>query len=112
MRRRIGRPRGDGQAAAARCHPGERWRRFSAARRRPAIYKNRQKEILMPALDPRQKAERIAAVFRARQPIDSLPDELIPGDLAEAYRVREAYEAIEAPRRGAVVGYKIGLTTP
>jgi 2-keto-4-pentenoate hydratase len=66
----------------------------------------------MAALDPRQTAERIAAIFRARQPIDSLPDELIPADLDEAYRVREAYEAIEAPRRGAVVGYKIGLTTP
>ena len=66
----------------------------------------------MPALDPRQKAERIAAVFRARQPIDSLPDELIPGDLAEAYRVREVFEALEVPRRGAVAGYKIGLTTP
>jgi 2-keto-4-pentenoate hydratase len=66
----------------------------------------------MPALDPRQKAERIAAIFRARQPIDILPDELIPGDLAEAYRVREAYEAIETPRRGQLVGYKIGLTTP
>jgi 2-oxo-3-hexenedioate decarboxylase/2-keto-4-pentenoate hydratase len=64
------------------------------------------------ALDPRQKAERIVAVFRARRPIDILPDELIPGDLAEAYRVRAEFEAIEAPRRGAVVGYKIGLTTP
>src|ERR1700723_2722051 len=66
----------------------------------------------MPALDPRQKAERISAVFRARQPIDILPAELIPGDLDEAYLVREAFEAIEAPRRGEVVGYKIGLTTP
>jgi 2-oxo-3-hexenedioate decarboxylase/2-keto-4-pentenoate hydratase len=66
----------------------------------------------MSARDPRQKAERIVAVFRARQPIDILPDELIPSDLAEAYRVREAFEALEIPRRGAVVGYKIGLTTP
>jgi 2-oxo-3-hexenedioate decarboxylase/2-keto-4-pentenoate hydratase len=66
----------------------------------------------MPALDPRQQAERIVAVFRARRPIDILPAELIPDDLDEAYRVREAFEAIEAPRRGAVVGYKIGLTTP
>jgi 2-keto-4-pentenoate hydratase len=66
----------------------------------------------MPALDPRQKAERIAAIFRARQPIDILPDELIPADLDEAYRVREWFEAIEIPRRGEVVGYKIGLTTP
>ena len=66
----------------------------------------------MPALDPRQTAERIVAVFRARRPIDILPDELIPGDLDEAYRVRAEFEAIEAARRGAVVGYKIGLTTP
>ncbi|HTZ34450.1 MAG TPA: fumarylacetoacetate hydrolase family protein [Stellaceae bacterium] len=66
----------------------------------------------MPALDPRQKAERIVAIFRARQPIDILPEELIPADLGEAYRVRGAFEAIEAPRRGALAGYKIGLTTP
>jgi 2-keto-4-pentenoate hydratase len=66
----------------------------------------------MPAIDPRQTAERIVAIFRALKPINALPDELIPGTLDEAYRVREAYEAIEAARRGAVVGYKIGLTTP
>jgi 2-keto-4-pentenoate hydratase len=67
----------------------------------------------MPALDSRQKAERISAIFRARQPIDILPAELIPADLEEAYQVRAAYEAIEsAAGRGAVAGYKIGLTTP
>jgi 2-keto-4-pentenoate hydratase len=66
----------------------------------------------MPALDPTQTAERVAAIFRARQPIDILPAELIPADLDTAYRVRAAYEAIETPRRGAVAGYKIGLTTP
>lgn len=66
----------------------------------------------MPALDPRHTADRIVAIFRARQPIDILPDELIPATLGDAYRVREAYEAIETPRRGQVVGYKIGLTTP
>jgi 2-keto-4-pentenoate hydratase len=67
----------------------------------------------MPALDPRQKAERISAIFRARQPIDILPAELIPANLEEAYRVSAAYDAIEsAAGRGAVAGYKIGLTTP
>src|SRR5579884_376690 len=66
----------------------------------------------MPALDPRQKAAQVAALFRARQPIDALPAELHPADLAEAYAVRHAYEAIEVARRGAVAGYKIGLTTP
>jgi len=69
--------------------------------------------MCLPALDPRQKAERISAIFRARQPIDILPAELIPADLNEAYRVRAAYETIEsAAGRGAVAGYKIGLTTP
>jgi 2-keto-4-pentenoate hydratase len=66
----------------------------------------------MPELDPSHAAERIAAIFRARRPIDILPDGLIPGDLDTAYRVRAAYEALEVPRRGPVAGYKIGLTTP
>jgi 2-keto-4-pentenoate hydratase len=67
----------------------------------------------MPNLDPRQKAERISAIFRARRPIDILPAELIPADLDEAYMVRTAFEAIEVRAgRGNVVGYKIGLTTP
>ena len=65
------------------------------------------------ALDPRHKAERIAALFRERRQTDILPAELMPADLDEAYRVRAAFEAIEVARgRGAVAGYKIGLTTP
>src|SRR5438067_3279006 len=64
-------------------------------------------------LDTRQKAERIAALFRNRRQIDILPAELMPADLAEAYAVRAAFEAIETARgRGEVAGYKIGLTTP
>ncbi len=66
----------------------------------------------MPAIDDRQKAERIAALFRERRQIDILPPELMPADLDEAYRVRGEFERIEAARRGDVVGYKIGLTTP
>ncbi len=67
----------------------------------------------MPALDPRQKAERIAALFRERRPIDILPPELYPQSLDEAYAIRDAFEAVETARgRGAVAGYKIGLTPP
>jgi 2-keto-4-pentenoate hydratase len=67
----------------------------------------------MPILDPRQKAERIAALFRERHQIDILPPELMPADLGEAYAIRKAFEAIERARgRGEVAGYKIGLTTP
>src|SRR5579862_114369 len=81
-----------------------------ASKRRALVLAQRRRS--MPALDPRQTAERVAAIFRARHPIDILPAELIPADLDTAYQVRVAYESIEAPRRGAVVGYKIGLTTP
>jgi 2-keto-4-pentenoate hydratase len=64
-------------------------------------------------LDPKQKAERIAALFRDRRQIDILPPELMPADLGEAYAIRAIFEAIEKARgRGAVAGYKIGLTTP
>ena len=70
-------------------------------------------EIRLAELNPRQKAERIAALFRERRQIDILPDELMPPDLGEAYKIRAAFEAVETARgRGAVAGYKIGLTTP
>jgi 2-keto-4-pentenoate hydratase len=67
----------------------------------------------MADFDIRGKAEGIVGLFRARRPIAALPPELMPGDLAEAYRIRDAFEDIEvAAGRGAVAGYKIGLTTP
>jgi 2-keto-4-pentenoate hydratase len=67
----------------------------------------------MADLDIPAKAERIAALFRERRQIDILPAELMPADLDEAYRIRQQFEAIETVRgRGAVAGFKIGLTTP
>ena len=64
-------------------------------------------------MDVREKAEAISRLFRERRQIDILPPELMPADLDEAYRVRAEFEAIETQRgRGAVAGYKIGLTTP
>jgi 2-oxo-3-hexenedioate decarboxylase/2-keto-4-pentenoate hydratase len=64
-------------------------------------------------MDIRQKAEAISRLFRERHAIDILPSDLMPEDIEEAYRVRAAFEAIETQRgRGAVIGYKIGLTTP
>jgi 2-keto-4-pentenoate hydratase len=67
----------------------------------------------MADLDIRDKAERIVALFRERRRIDILPPELMPADLDEAYRIRQEFEAIETARgRGAVAGFKIGLTTP
>src|ERR1700752_4096679 len=67
----------------------------------------------MPALDPRQKAERIVELFRSRRPPEILPPELYPASLAEAYPIRRCFQEIEeATGRGAIAGYKIGLTTP
>src|SRR6476469_7552892 len=67
----------------------------------------------MRTLDPRQKAERIVQLFRSRRPTEVLPAELYPESLEEAYAIRRAFQEIEeATGRGAIAGYKIGLTTP
>src|SRR5712691_7810907 len=67
----------------------------------------------MVTLDPRQKAERIVDLFRSRRPTEILPADLRPANLDEAYAIRRAFQEIEeATGRGAIAGYKIGLTTP
>ena len=67
----------------------------------------------MSKLDARQKAERIVELFRSRRPIEILPAEVYPAGLDEAYAIRHAFQEIEgATGRGAIAGYKIGLTTP
>ena len=67
----------------------------------------------MRVLNPQQKAERIVDLFRNRRLTEILPAEVYPVSLDEAYAIRRAFQAIEeAGGRGAVAGYKIGLTTP
>jgi 2-keto-4-pentenoate hydratase len=67
----------------------------------------------MATLDIRQKAERIVDLFRNRRPTEILPAELYPASLDEAYAIRRAFQEIEEESgRGALAGYKIGLTTP
>lgn len=67
----------------------------------------------MPDPDPRAKARPIVELFRRRTPTPVLPDTLYPASLTEAYKVRAAFQAIEEEEgRGAVAGWKIGLTTP
>jgi 2-keto-4-pentenoate hydratase len=62
--------------------------------------------------DIEDKARAIVALFRERRQIDVLPPALYPVDLAEAYAIRAAFEAIEtAEGRGAVAGYKVAITT-
>src|SRR5229473_1937898 len=66
----------------------------------------------MPILNSRQKAERIVELFCNRRPTEILPAELYPGSLGEAYAIQRAFQEIEeASGRGAIAGYKIGLTT-
>ena len=61
----------------------------------------------------REKARRIVELFRGRQHVEILPAEVYPLDLDEAYAIRRAFQEIEETEgRGAVAGYKIGLTTP
>lgn len=67
----------------------------------------------MAELGVRDKAERIVELFRGRRPTETLPAALYPADLDEAYAIRSAFQEIEETSgRGAIAGYKIGLTTP
>jgi 2-oxo-3-hexenedioate decarboxylase/2-keto-4-pentenoate hydratase len=67
----------------------------------------------MTRLDVREKAERIVELFRGRRPIEILPADLYPESLDEAYAIRRVFQEVEEKKgRGAIAGYKIGLTTP
>ncbi len=67
----------------------------------------------MPPLEPGRKAERIVELFRSRRLTEILPADVYPASLEEAYAIRRCFQEIEvATGRGAVAGYKIGLTTP
>ena len=67
----------------------------------------------MTKLDVREKAERIVELFRGRRTTEILPTDLYPENLDEAYAIRRVFQEIEETEgRGAIAGYKIGLTTP
>ena len=67
----------------------------------------------MSSLDRWQKAARIAELFRRRRPVEMLPRELYPASIDEAYAIQRVFQEVEETRgRGAIAGYKIGLTTP
>ncbi|MBR1124304.1 fumarylacetoacetate hydrolase family protein [Bradyrhizobium lablabi] len=57
-------------------------------------------------------AKKIAAARRSRAPLDSLPDDIAPRDEAEGYQVQRALHDLILPKVGALVGYKIGCTSP
>ena len=57
-------------------------------------------------------ARHLYEAHRQRQPYQPLPDDLSPTTIDEAYDTQEAFQTLLAPQRGAIVGYKIALTTP
>jgi 2-keto-4-pentenoate hydratase len=48
---------------------------------------------------------------RARAKYEPIPDEFAPRDEKEAYEIQAAFHKLIIPERGAVVGYKIALTS-
>jgi 2-keto-4-pentenoate hydratase len=46
-----------------------------------------------------------------RERFEALPSRLAPIDAGEAYSIQEAFVALRAPKRGAVVGHKIALSS-
>lgn len=57
-------------------------------------------------------ARHLHQAHRNRQRYEALPDHISPATIDEAYDMQEAFQALLAPERGAIVGYKIALTTP
>ena len=57
-------------------------------------------------------ARHLHDVLRNGTQLTPLPPELRAADLAEAYAMQEQLQGFLAPARGAVVGYKIAITTP
>ena len=57
-------------------------------------------------------AQRLYEAHRQRQPYQPLPDDISPANIEEAYEIQEAFQTLLIPQRGAIVGYKIALTTP
>ena len=57
-------------------------------------------------------ALRIATARRGVVPLPALSPGLVPSDEAEGYRIQRAVHDLLLPQAGAMVGYKIGCTSP
>ena len=57
-------------------------------------------------------AQAIATARRNRSALDSLAPEIAPNDEAEGYLIQRAVHDLLLPHVGAMVGYKIGCTSP
>jgi 2-keto-4-pentenoate hydratase len=51
-------------------------------------------------------------IHRGRKPLPPTPPEIAGASVDDAYAMQEALQALFAPERGAIAGYKIALTTP
>ena len=58
-----------------------------------------------------QAARFLHEAHRERAPYLPLPDGMSPQDISEAYDIQEAFHELLKPERGAIVGYKVALTT-
>ncbi|MBT98817.1 MAG: hydratase [Dehalococcoidia bacterium] len=58
-----------------------------------------------------QAAQFLFEGHKARSKFEPIPDEITPRDEAEAYTIQEAFQKLVIPQRGAIVGYKIALTS-
>lgn len=56
-------------------------------------------------------ANLVAAARRSRAPLKALPDDLVPQDEAEGYRIQNAVHDLLSSDFGPQVGHKIGCTT-
>ena len=67
----------------------------------------------MASEDKAQQAARfLHEAHRARATYEPIPDDISPRDISEAYDIQEAFHELLIPERGAIVGYKVALTTP
>ncbi len=67
----------------------------------------------MAGEDKVQRAARfLHEAHQARAQYEPIPDDISPRDISEAYDIQEAFHELLIPERGAIVGYKVALTTP
>ena len=60
----------------------------------------------------RQAAEFLYRAHREREVFIRLPAHMSPATIEQAYEMQDAFNALIAPERGPLAGYKIALTTP
>jgi 2-keto-4-pentenoate hydratase len=78
---------------------------------KPLTWKMRQRRP-PPMTDIRAAAESIAAARRDRTPLHPLAPEAAPRSEADGYRIQNALHDLLSAEFGALVGYKIGCTSP